>query len=130
MRSELVTAAVAHSPNRFVLIHAVCKITRAYHRRNTGRVQQSINDALAGFADRRYQILNLWKMDPTLVPEDFRVVGYEVDLSTPEATAVAIATGQLSPAESMAATGVMTFAMMLRKPPSPAEAEATNAESA
>jgi hypothetical protein len=54
MRSELVTAAVPAVRNRFLLVHVASVITRKFHRPSKERVQDSINNALAGIGERKY----------------------------------------------------------------------------
>jgi hypothetical protein len=56
MRSELVIAAAGQVRNRYVLMHSATAIMRKFHRPNRDRVQQSINDSIAGFAEGRYLI--------------------------------------------------------------------------
>ena len=46
MRSELVFSAVAHVPNRFLLIKLAVRATRAFHRSST-RVQKTVTDVIA-----------------------------------------------------------------------------------
>ena len=50
MRSELVFAAMAHVPNRFLLIKLAATATRKFHRPNT-RVEETVNDVLVRFRD-------------------------------------------------------------------------------
>ena len=45
MRSELVFKALAHEPNRYLLVRLVAKGTRRLHRPNT-RVQDTTNEML------------------------------------------------------------------------------------
>jgi hypothetical protein len=85
MRSELVTQAAAAVANRFLLVHVASLITRKFHLPTKDRLPESINNSLAGLGERRY-----------FVCPDLTIAG----IVTPEATAVAIATGQLKPAES------------------------------
>lgn len=54
MRSELVTQAVVPVRNRFVLVHVASVITRKFHRPSKERVQDSINNALAGIGEGKY----------------------------------------------------------------------------
>ncbi len=50
MRSELVFAAMAHVPNRFLLTKLAASATRKFHRPNT-RVEETVNDVLVRFRD-------------------------------------------------------------------------------
>ncbi len=49
MRSELVFAAIADVPNRFLLTQLVAKATRAMHMPGT-RIENTTNDVLARFS--------------------------------------------------------------------------------
>jgi hypothetical protein len=95
MRSDLVAQAAGPVPNRFLLVHVASAITRKFHRRTKDRLPESINNSLAGLGERRYFV---WP--------DRTIAG----IVTPEQAAVAIATGQLKPAQAAAITGVLTFA--------------------
>jgi hypothetical protein len=48
MRSDLVFAAMAHVPNRFLLTNLAAKATREFHRPNT-RIQETANEVLMRF---------------------------------------------------------------------------------
>ena len=48
MRSELIFAAMAHVPNRFLLTRIAAKATRKFHRPNT-RIEETVNDVLVRF---------------------------------------------------------------------------------
>jgi hypothetical protein len=48
MRSELVFAAMAHVPNRFLLAKLAATATRKFHRQNT-RVAGTVNEVLVHF---------------------------------------------------------------------------------
>jgi hypothetical protein len=48
MRSDLIFGAVNHIPNRFLLVRALAKASRALHRPGT-RIQDTANDVLARF---------------------------------------------------------------------------------
>jgi len=48
MRSELVFGAMAHVPNRFLLIKLASKATRKFHRPNT-RIQETMDDVFVRF---------------------------------------------------------------------------------
>jgi hypothetical protein len=50
MRSELVFAAMAHVPNRFLLAKLAAVATRKLHRPNT-RIQETMDDVLVRFRD-------------------------------------------------------------------------------
>jgi hypothetical protein len=50
MRSELVFAAMAHLPNRFLLTKLAATATRKFHRPNT-RVEETVNQVLVRFRD-------------------------------------------------------------------------------
>jgi hypothetical protein len=52
MRSELVFAAMAHFPNRFLLTKLAAKATRKFHRPNTP-VQATVNDVLVRFRNAK-----------------------------------------------------------------------------
>jgi hypothetical protein len=120
MRSQLVTQAVDTVPNRFVLMHATVKLTRAFHRRMQDRIPQTINDALAGMAappdwvHGKYVVLNMWELDEFSVPPDYKVVGYHIDLNwrsevaTPEQTVSAIEPKPVQPAPAEPAQLVET----------------------
>lgn len=44
MRSELVSAAIKHTPNRYSLSRVVSRATRGLHRPNT-RIEDTLNEA-------------------------------------------------------------------------------------
>ena len=48
MRSELIFAAMAHLPNRFLLTRIAAKATRKFHKPNT-RIEETVNDVLVRF---------------------------------------------------------------------------------
>jgi hypothetical protein len=48
MRSEMVFAAIAHVPNRFLLTNLAAKATRKFHPPNT-RIQKTMNGVFARF---------------------------------------------------------------------------------
>jgi hypothetical protein len=48
MRSELVFGAMAHIPNRFLLMKLASKATRKFHRPST-RIQETTNDVFVHF---------------------------------------------------------------------------------
>ncbi len=51
MRSELVTGALQHVPNRFLLTRVAAKAIRAFHRPNS-RIADTTNDVLRRFSTR------------------------------------------------------------------------------
>jgi len=51
MRSELVTGALQHVPNRYLLTHVAAKAIRAFHRPNT-RIADTANDVLRRFSTK------------------------------------------------------------------------------
>lgn len=50
MRSELVFAAMAHVPNRFLLTKLAATAARKFHRPH-GRLEETVNDVLVRFRD-------------------------------------------------------------------------------
>ena len=83
MRSQLVSKALRPVENRYLLMHLASILARKFHGR--GRIQQSINDSLAGLADGRYQLndrtiaggpaanfkpIPSWMWHPALKPEE------------------------------------------------------------
>jgi hypothetical protein len=57
MRSDLVFAAVAHVPNRFLLTKLAATATRKSHRPNA-RVEETVIDVLARFSHVNPRFLN------------------------------------------------------------------------
>jgi hypothetical protein len=56
MRHEVTMGAGVPVPNRFSLVHVATAITKKFHRPAKDRVQDTINQSLAGLAEGRFQL--------------------------------------------------------------------------
>lgn len=63
MRSELVTPATALVSNRFLLVHVVSTLTRKFHVPRKARVQDTINNSLAGLGEGKYLLKHFVRPD-------------------------------------------------------------------
>jgi hypothetical protein len=69
MRSELVSSAVMHVSNRYLLVSLASRATRALHRPNS-RVQDTVNDAIQMLGHRGTPTnLVAWPAQPALAAE-------------------------------------------------------------